>query len=350
MENQNNQMMKPVKKKKYLYLLLFGFILASCQKEEGNNSDGRFDAIPFKWDYVFNSTDDDYLFIGDQFLSVENRLAITPPNLYVGAVYGEKDFGSSFSPEITDARNPIDVIFNFTKPFTGTINKEHGSVGYHTLFSEALNSKPYKEYMANRHSPYEIKLTEIYTNKDILKAFPNNIALSELLYEEAEKDFKKKGKRSRMIGELCSKSFTVYMDFPVNGFFKEKENLPERNPVYIHSLTYGKTACFVVESDYPYGETEEAILSKLSRYNMTDKTKDIINSLDIILFTASDNSQTAKVFKTVQDLEDFIDSPFSEDSYGYPVYCQGNYTKDNTAFYLNSSKRSDNGSHRTTGE
>lgn len=324
--------------KKCTYYLLFiasilsqGAALCSltgCSENENEEvPHGRFDESPFKWDYVFSSTNEDQTFIGDKFISVENRWMITPPNLYIGAAYPEKEFGTTFSPEITSARNPIDVIFEFTVPFTGTVKQEHGSIGYKTLLSEALNSTQYKEYMKNKVSPYEVRLTEIYSDQDILKAFPDNDKLSRLLLDEVEKDSSKKNTKSKLIGELRSNSFTVYMDFPTDKFFKDEE-AKEENPVYIRSLTYGKVAYFVIESNYSYKETEDAILSKFSLHNIVDNEKEIWEKLNITLFTISDNNQTAKVFKAPKDLEEFINRPFSESLYGYPIYCQGAYTND----------------------
>jgi len=322
-------------KKNILSFFLLFFIFLSCQKEENINYEGkikgRFDYIPFKWDYTFSSNTDGELFIGDKFISVENRFIITPPPLYVGAAYNEKDFGTSFSPEITDARNSIDIVFNFHVPFTGTINQEHGSIGYKTLLAESLSSKQYKEYIKNKHSPYEIRLAEIYSNQDIRKVFSKNTKLGEIISSEIEQTSNKKTIKSRLIGEIRSESFTVYMDFPVNSFFKNKTS-PGADPIYIRSLTYGKVAYFVIESSYSYAEIAQVILSKFALQNTPDNEKDILKESTIETFTISDERQTAKVCKTFQNLDNFINAPFSECSYGYPIYCQGIHTKDNTLY------------------
>lgn len=325
-----------MKRNVLISLLLFS-VFSGCQKEESINNEskikGRFDNIPFKWDYTFTSNTDEQLFIGDRFISVENRFTITPPPLYVGAAYNEKDFGTSFSPEITNARNPIDIVFNFHIPFTGTVNQEHGSIGYKTLLAESLNSKQYKEYIKNKHSPYEIRLAEIYSNQDIRKVFSNNTKLGEIISGEIKQISNKKDIKSRLIGEIRSESFTVYMDFPVNSFFKDEVGTKE-DPVYIHSLTYGKVAYFVIESSRSYEEIAQVILSKFALQNAPDNEKDILKESTIEAFTISDERQTAKVCKTFQNLDDFINTPFTENTYGYPIYCQGVYAKDNT-FYNN---------------
>lgn len=107
------------------------------------------------------------------------------------------------------------------------------------------------------------------------------------------------------------------------------ENL--ENPVYIRSVTYGKTAYFVIESQYSYKEVEEAVKSKLSLGNAAKGTEILKNST-ITLFVVSDNRQTANVYTSFQNLDKFLETPFNEHLYGYPIYCQGVYTKDNTIF------------------
>lgn len=335
------------------------FFFSACEKEETNNKrvvptppevepdKGRFDEAPFAWDYRFTTVSEDDLFIGDLYISVNNRYMVTPPTLYIGAAYSEKNFGISFKPEVTASKNPLDVIFEFTKPFTGTIDSKHGSIGYKELFSDALESKQYKEYINNRLSPFDVKLVEVYTYEDIEKAFPYNEVLGELLSKEAKKTSTIKGIKSRMIGVLANRSFSVYADTPVQGLFEEKAmNESPENPVYIRSITYGKTAYFVIESQYSYKEVEEAVKAKLSLSNAVNGAEVLKNST-ITLFSVPDNRQTANVYTRFQDLDKFLETPFNEHLYGYPIYCQGNYTKDNSAFRM---KSSNTGSNSNRGE
>ena len=321
-------------KRKTIISFLLLLILAGCEKEEGldNKTGGRFDNTPFKWDYVVTSATEGQTFIGDCCISVENRFNITPPMLYVGAAYNKKDFGVSFAPEITNARNPIDVIFNFTIPFFGTVNRDHGSTGYFSLLNEALQSTSYKTYMKNRLSPYDVRLTEIYSSQDIAKALPNNTALSKIISDEFVKESSGKNIKSRLFGELRNKSFRVFMDYAVNGFFKDPKDNEAENAIYIRSLTYGKVAYFAIESSYKYEDIENIILSKLGLSNYNNAVKEILEKSKITLFTISNNMQTAKVFRTFEELDIFINTAFSENNYGYPIYCEGNYAKDNSEF------------------
>lgn len=317
---------------------------SACEKEETKYGEvpsypekpnkGRFDETPFAWDYRFSTVSEDDLFIGDLYVSVDDRYMVTPPPLYLGAAYSENDFGISFNSEIIAPRNSLDVIFDFTKPFTGTIDNESGSTGFKKMLADALESEQYKEFINNRLSPFDIKLAEVYTYDDMEKAFPyNSPSLGKLLSKEVQRISTKKDIKCRLIGVLANRSFTAYMDTPIYGFFKDKNmNASSENPVYIRSITYGKTAFFVIESLYSYKEVEGAVLSKLSLKDSVDKGEDILKKSTITLFVVSDNLQTAKVFTSFQDFDRFLKSPFTEHLYGYPIYCQGVYTKDNTIF------------------
>lgn len=324
--------------------LLAIIFFSACEKEEIKKNEGpqcpekpvggRFDKIPFKWDYKFSSVSEDDIFIGDQYISVENRYMITPAPLYIGAAFSENDFAQSFKSEITAPRHSQDVIFDFTKPFTGTIDKESGSTGYKVLLADALESRQYKEYIKNRLSPFDIKMTEVYTNSDIEKAFPaNKGVLGELLSKEVKRNSQKAGIKSKLTGVITNRSFTTYMDIPIYGFFKDKKmNEDPQNPVFLRSITYGKAAFFVIESPYSYREVEGAIFSKLSLNDAIDKGVEVLKNSTITLFIVSGSLQIAKVYNSCQDLDDFLKSPFNEHLYGYPIYCHGVYTRDNTFF------------------
>lgn len=87
------------------------------------------------------------------------------------------------------------------------------------------------------------------------------------------------------------------------------------NPVYIRSLTYGKTAYFVIQSTYSYKEVEEAVKSKLSLSNTVGKGVEILKNSTITLFVVSDSRQTANVYTNFQDLDKFLETPFNEHQY-----------------------------------
>lgn len=186
-----------MKQKHYIYFValccLATGLLGACSNEDEldsivvpqdnktENMQGRFDETPFVWDYTYSTeeeADSNQIFIGDLMQAGLNEAVTTrattnrrsysnrtgreegvrrstsstdenyrtedifisnPIPVYLGAVFPEKEFGKSFKPEILYPRNPIDVIFNFTRPFFGEVTKEHGSIGYKKLFTLEMN-------------------------------------------------------------------------------------------------------------------------------------------------------------------------------------------------------------------
>lgn len=321
----------------FVSLLLF-LSASSCSEEKGEPlspepDKGRFEDAPFKWDFVHSTTDKDDIFIGDKYISVDNRYVAVSPNFYVGEAYTEKDFGDSFRNEMTAYKNPIDVIFAFTNPFIGTVEEGTGASGYKKLLAMSLDSEEYKEYIKDKHSPFGVKLVEIYSSADLNKVFPdNNGILGTLLAKELNGGIKMDGIKGKLAGELSSICFMSYMDYPANGFFRDKEkDISPESPVYVRSISYGKAAFFVIESKYSYKEVADAILSKMA-LNDIKNAEEILKNSAIVLFTVSDSRQTAEVYKSFEDLDAFLDAPFNEASYGYPIFCQVVYTKDNSPY------------------
>lgn len=79
--------MKPERITLTLICLLAFFFFSSCDKEKRNNGEvpgppeepgkGKFDEAPFRWDYRFSTAAEDDLFIGDLYISVNNRYMVT---------------------------------------------------------------------------------------------------------------------------------------------------------------------------------------------------------------------------------------------------------------------------------
>ena len=113
--------------RKFLFFLLCTvtfYLLASCEKEE--HLDGKGDKplvdtpkdtiqeeFLLKWDtFIDDSNDNGEIFIGTQYLGIQgwSHLA-TPPYIYIGAVFPESTFTTTFDKEIVGKKKPI--YFNF---------------------------------------------------------------------------------------------------------------------------------------------------------------------------------------------------------------------------------------------
>ena len=354
-------------------------------KTENKSSNiGRFDNTPFKWDYTY-STDStsqecnkSQIYIGDlmpintdtstvKTRSYTDRRSIggrsdsrnednnyrkedifisNPIPVYLGAAYPEKEFGKSFKPEILYPRNPIDVIFNFTIPFIGEVTKANGSIGYKKLLGEALSSNEYRSHIKKgAKESFEFMCSEYYSYSDIEKAFSGNAGLAKIFSTKIQNNTHSINAKSKLLGQLISKDFTVAMDIPTNGFFKDKTNdIAAENPVYVYSITYGKVALLSVESEYSFEEVKTAVEAGINYKifsasgNYSKKSQEIIAKSKITLFIISDDDPNGHIFYTIDNIKSAFNLSYSEYNPGYPVFCQGNYTKDNSAFYLSSSR------------
>lgn len=403
-----------MRQKHYIYLValccLATGLLGACSNEEEldsvvvpqddktENTQGRFDETPFAWDYTYSTdkeADSDQIFIGDLMQAGldegvatrtttnrrssgsstgrgggsrrgsgsadenyrdEDIFISNPIPVYLGAAFPEKEFGKSFKPEILYPRNPIDVIFNFTRPFFGEVTKEHGSIGYKRLFTQALDSKEYEQFLkGGAKESFEFSCTEYFSYSDIEKALSASAGLAGIFSTKIKNNTKSVNVKSRLFGQLISKNFTVSMDVPVDGFFKDhaKDTVPE-NPVYVYSMTYGKVAFISVESEYSFEQVKTAVEAGIKYKifsaggSVSKSDLEILSKSRITLFIISDDDPNGHTFYTLDNIKNSFNLSYSLYNPGYPVFCQGNYTKDNSAFRLKTSSGSS--SHRGQGD
>ena len=129
--------------RKFLFFLLCTvtfYLLASCEKEE--HLDGKGDKplvdtpkdtiqeeFLLKWDtFIDDSNDNGEIFIGTQYLGIQgwSHLA-TPPYIYIGAVFPESTFTTTFDKEIVGKKKPIYLTFDFPDPYITSMETVKGS-------------------------------------------------------------------------------------------------------------------------------------------------------------------------------------------------------------------------------
>lgn len=96
-------------------------------------------------------------------------------------------------------------------------------------------------------------------------------------------------------------------------------------------MTYGATAYFIVGSNLPYDEVK----ALLSTPSIVDNAKEKLSKSAIILISNSSIAQNATLSTSFDALNAFIERPYTEGSYGYPIYCTGCYLDDNRFFHFN---------------
>lgn len=345
--------------------------------------EGRFDNEPFNWDYSF-STDSLQDIEGLAIYPVEtvdsaetskrlvsrgrttrpggsgtgnhrpgtstsvttDQMLLVDPNIvYVGAAFPESTFAKDYSKELLYPRNPIDVYTNFPDPYIGEITKETGALGYKKFMKEIVRSSEYKNFLkGGGREGLDFQCTEVFSYSDIEKALSSNAGFAKIFSAKVQSSSKKTNIKSRLFAQLISRNFTVTMDVPSKGFFKDKSHdTGAENPVYIRSLSYGKVAIMAIESEYTFEEVKKAIEAgvKFNLFsggaNFTSKDKEILQKATFTICVISDESTVTQYFDSFDKIKDIFKISYSENHYGLPIYCKGFYTKDNSIFTVTTS-------------
>ena len=278
-----------------------------------------------------------------------SNILISDPNIiYVGAAFPESEFGKNFSKELLYPRNPIDISTSFPDSYIGEITKETGSLGYKKFLKEVLKSSEYKNFIQNGgRESLDFQCTEFFSYSDISKAFSSNAGLANIFSAKVQSNSHKTNIKSRLLGQLISKNFTVTMEVPANGFFKDKsKDSSSENPVYVRSISYGKIALLAIESEYSFEEVKKAVEAgiKWKIFNaggsFSAKDTEILQKSTITLYLISDDTkgEANQFFNSLDDIQRAFKINYSESNFGLPIFCKGFYTKDNSIFKITTSQ------------
>ena len=279
------------------------------------------------WDtIVCNQLSKNQIYIGSRYLGIQNwDCNGNPPDIYPGAVFPEATFGNLFDREVVGFKNPMVVYTDFSDPFIATIENPSGA-GYHRYIKDVIRSEEYKTSKAPQLDLFRVaNITDLDSLGNVLtgnKAFAKTICEVVKQYENADSI------RNWTIGEVVLKGFSVTMDIPQAGIFRNKD-ISEKGLVYVRSITYGASAYFVIGSDLPFKDIKK-LLTSLSE---SDGNESELNKTSITVFTNSSLGQNAVIHHSLKSLNTFFKNPYDKGEYGYPIYCSGCYLEDNSFFH-----------------
>ena len=313
-------------------IILCVALFSSCDKNDEKDP-LKLDK-PVQWDNLthYNIENNTDIYIGTQYIGMPSwNLMPDPPYIYVGAIFPKNKFATSFDREFKGNKHPIDLTFNFKHPAEYTTSMETISgIEYMKKIKEAMNSEEYKNY-APQTEPYIAKIADIKSLSNLENCFPEYKDFGKTLEKIAKQNLEMKNVKSLSVGKIIFKGLTVSMDVPPTGLFIDTpSNLGEL--VYIQKLTYGATAYFIIASEYSYQDVLKAF--KFDGY------QSLKNKSQIILLTVSGLNQVASRTSSFDDLTEFLKNPFSDkETYGYPIFCKGQYAKDNSPFIKDNKKK-----------
>lgn len=204
----------------------------------------------------------------------------------------------------------------------------------------------------------DFQCTEYFSYTDIEKAFSSNAGLAKIFSAKVQSNSRKTNIKSRLLGQLISRNFTVTMEVPANGFFKDKsKDTSAENPVYVRSISYGKIALLAIESEYSFEEVKKAVEAGVkwkffsAGGNFSSKDTEILQKSTITLYLISDDTsgEANQFFNSLDDIKNAFKINYSESNFGLPIFCKGYYTKDNSLFTITTSSSSRNPSVRPGG-
>jgi hypothetical protein len=320
------------------YVLLMCLLsLMSCNKDDAQSDiipeptdihSGRY--VP-TWENLVNneSTTSEGTNIGVKYLGVRDWSALSePPFIFVGAVYPESTYANYFDKDVTSAKHPSDIFFNFPNPYIGHMNKTRW-VEYLQNLKDALKSDEYKSFKSPSQ-PYKFRLANLGSLSYIENLIPDNKKFAKALEDICRQTLKMDNVKSLTLGEVVFKGFSVTMDIPSKGIFIDPPTNID-NLVYIRELTYGTSAYFVIASDHRFQDVLDAF--KSSFVDAYEREAGALNKSQIRLLTISDISQEGIIKGSFGDLKTFMKDPFENGKqYGYPILCKGYRVKDNSVF------------------
>lgn len=283
-----------------------------------------------RWDnIVCNQISKNEIYIGSQFLGVQNRDCIgNPPQIYPSAIFPEESFATTFDKEVASAKNPITLYTDFSNPYIATIDHPSG-VNYQHYLKNMLKSE---EYVGNmKPHLHLLRIADLGTTDNITDIFPENPSLANTLLTTVNQKMGDNKFRTWLIGEIVFRGFTVTMDVPDGFGLLVDHTMETKGLVYVRSLTYGATAYFVVGSNLPYDDVKAAMFYP----NIVDNSSKILSKSSIILIANSSLDQEANLYTSFESLNTFMVNPYTNGDYGYPIYCTGCYLDDNSFFHFN---------------
>lgn len=278
---------------------------------------------------IDDSKDDNAFFIGTKYLGIQGWPCLAaPPHIYVGATFPESTFATSFDKEVVGKKYPIDLVFDFPKPYLTHVETVKGSE-YLSKIKDAIKSEEYQSYIPPTR-PYIVRFAELKSLSNLEACFPDNRNFGSTFEKIGKQKFDMKNLKSLCLGEIVFKGFSISMDISPKGLFIDTPSNPEKL-VYIRTLTYGVTACFLIASENPYQDVLTAF--KTSFVDDYHNPEGVLHKSQIILLTVSGIDQEAGIKETFDDLNIFLKAPFMDgEIYGYPIYCTGFNVKDNSVF------------------
>ncbi len=288
-----------------------------------------------KWEHISGNSNipDNNIFIGYNYRGICGYTDTKVPDLYVGAAFYKDDFATSFDNAISAPKHPAVLSASFGSQSFDKENVTLSGADYRSFVKSMLKSTEFEQF-ADHNNAYliDFSICDAKTVGNLSKVFAENNDFAKGLTTVVGEVPNIGKSKSIVVGNMIIGGFSIGMPTPASGLFISPVG---DEAVYIRSLTYGATVSFVVISDLGY----EDVLScfKGVDSSISDsflKMDGKLHNSTIVSFICNDITQNARVATTFEELQTFLAQPFTDVAYGYPIFCTGYYSNDNSIFRL----------------
>ncbi|GAA0881534.1 MULTISPECIES: thiol-activated cytolysin family protein [Sphingobacterium] len=251
----------------------------------------------------------------------------SPEELYVGAVLEKHTINSPIPPVLNVILDNIVVNFGGLNVKSKVIKTEKTS--FYKAIEEALQGKR----SDNRRFSFDIK--ELNGYNDVSLYFGQQIDLASWfsITETAKKP------RTLLAINMEKIAFTVDMDLPAEGTFNTNKELLNKydinDLIYINTLSFGRKAVVIVESDLAGTLVKEALSAQLKGNKLADKERAVLANCNYhVAFLGGRHSDLDfSAGQLLQQLINYIDTTLDVNNYGDPIAYKAAYLKNHQIFY-----------------
>lgn len=253
--------------------------------------------------------------------------AKSPETLYLGAAMEQKNINSNQHQILDLIQDDIVISFNSLNVKSRVIKAQKESM-YKAI--DAAISTLNKPLWQNKSFSFTVR--ELASYRDIELFFGQSLDLK-TWFSIPDQPVKPK---TLLVVNLERVAFTVEMDVPETGEFKtNKELLAKYNPdniIYTNTLSFGRRAMIVIESNVELSEVKSALSKILRRETVSDRDKSVLANCTYRVLLLGNNSIDLDSTQPIQQVMEYVEAEISTSNYGLPISFGASYLKTHQLF------------------
>lgn len=336
---------------KIVTMLLTGYVLVGCNQDKNSvllqqrNQElerEREVIIPsssLDWEESFHygglrsSTSGNYNYSTEFF--------VRAPGIYVGCVMPADSLAALSFGLIPGKTDPLTLTLTIPGYYFDEIPFASPSNMRRTI-AKAIRSP---EFRGTQLQGFEYDYRSFESYNELKLAFGADVNIGSVFKIDISGGRDKISHTSGLFARLVQKNFAVIMDYPEDGNIFLDNDLLDKNrhlsPVYISSITYGRTAIIAIESDFEYDKVRAAFTASLTlgkdggKLTLDTTSEEILRKSNIrMIVSGGRGNQVAELVNGFDEFKDFIikGGEFTKDDYGVPISFTANWVHSNSMY------------------